>query len=166
VKGNDVVRVLGELGVILLLLQVGLEMDLAELGAVGRASLAVATIGVVTLLTAGTGVAWLFADNGKEALFIGAALTATSVGITARVFGDLRALAMIEARTVIGAAVADDVMGLVVLTVVVRLVSHGSVTVVSVLSILSIEVDFTAVGSLVDVLFARGLFAAVACDTC
>ncbi|TML61124.1 MAG: cation:proton antiporter, partial [Actinobacteria bacterium] len=162
VKGNDVVRVLGELGVILLLLQVGLEMDLAELGAVGRASLAVATIGVVTLLTAGTGVAWLFADNGKEALFIGAALTATSVGITARVFGDLRALAMIEARTVIGAAVADDVMGLVVLTVVVRLVSQGSVSVVSVLSIVSVAVAFLAVTSVVGVRFAPGLFAAVA----
>src|SRR5438046_5478245 len=87
VKGDDVLRVLGELGVILLLLQVGLEMDLAELGAVGRASLAVATIGVVTLLTAGTGVAWLFAEYGKEALFIVAALTATRVGITERVFG-------------------------------------------------------------------------------
>ena len=59
----------------------------------------------------------------------GAALTATSVGITARVFGDLRALATTEARLVLGAAVADDVMGLVVLTVVVRLVTEGSVSV-------------------------------------
>ncbi len=65
----------------------------------------------------------------KDALFVGAALTATSVGITARVFGDLRALATTEARMVLGAAVADDVMGLVVLTVVVRLVTEGSVSV-------------------------------------
>ena len=66
---------------------------------------------------------------------MGAALTATSVGITARVFGDLRALATTEARMVLGAAVADDVMGLVVLTVVVRLVTEGSVSVLSVLGI-------------------------------
>ena len=68
------------------------------------------------------------ASDGNTALFVGAALTATSVGITARVFGDLRALATTEARIVLGAAVADDVMGLVVLTVVVRLVTEGSVS--------------------------------------
>ena len=60
-------------------------------------------------------------------MFVGAALTATSVGITARVFGDLRALATTEARIVIGAAVADDVLGLVILTVVVKIATGGSV---------------------------------------
>ena len=63
--------------------------------------------------------------SGKEALFVGAALTATSVGITARVFGDLRALATVEAKTVLGAAVADDILGLVILTVVTRIVTAG-----------------------------------------
>src|SRR5256885_15456000 len=86
VKGDDVLRVLGELGVILLLLQVGLEMDLAELGAVGRASLTVAAVGVVVPFAAGFGVAAGNGLTGKQALFVGAALTATSVGITARVF--------------------------------------------------------------------------------
>ena len=57
------------------------------------------------------------------AIFLGAALTATSVGITARVFGDLRALATTEARIVLGAAVADDVLGLIILTVVVKVVT-------------------------------------------
>ena len=66
--------------------------------------------------------------SGKEALFVGAALTATSVGITARVFGDLRALATVEAKTVLGAAVADDILGLVILTVVTRIVTQGSVS--------------------------------------
>ena len=61
--------------------------------------------------------------DAKTAVFLGAALTATSVGITARVFGDLRALATTEARIVIGAAVADDVLGLVILTVVVKVVT-------------------------------------------
>ena len=63
--------------------------------------------------------------SGKEAVFVGAALTATSVGITARVFGDLRALATVEAKTVLGAAVADDILGLVILTVVTRIVTAG-----------------------------------------
>ena len=122
-------RTLGEIGVILLLLDVGLEMDLKELGKVGRTSLQVATIGVVAPLVLGLGAMSLMGEDFNTALFVGAALTATSVGITARVFGDLRALATPEARVVLGAAVADDVMGLVVLTVVVRLVTEGSVSV-------------------------------------
>ena len=65
----------------------------------------------------------------ETAIFLGAALTATSVGITARVFGDLRALATTEARVVLGAAVADDVIGLIILTVVVKVVSGEAITV-------------------------------------
>ncbi len=69
------------------------------------------------------------ATTSRRPLFVASALTATSVGITARVFGDLRALGDARgARIVLGAAVADDVMGLVVLTVVVRLVTEGSVS--------------------------------------
>ena len=93
------------------------------------ASLLVATVGVVTPLAA------RHRRDGADrrrlqdvAVRRRRALTATSVGITARVFGDLRALATTEARIVLGAAVADDVMGLVVLTVVVRLVTEGSVS--------------------------------------
>ena len=117
-EGDEVLRALGELGVILLLLDVGLEMDLGELRKVGRSSLSVATIGVVAPMVTGIIAMRLMGEDGNTALFVGAALTATSVGITARVFGDLRALATSEARIVLGAAVADDVMGLVVLTVV------------------------------------------------
>src|SRR5262245_12678185 len=90
---DEVLRVLGELGVILLLLEVGMEMDLRELGAVGRASLSVATVGVVVPFVTGFGVGLGFGMDTNEALFVAAALTATSVGITARGFGDLRALA-------------------------------------------------------------------------
>ncbi len=125
--GSGALRVLAEIGVILLLLEVGMEMDLGELGAVGRASLLVAIGGVVVPFVLGAGAALALGEPGKTAIFLGAALTATSVGITARVFGDLKALASIESRTVLGAAVADDVLGLVILTVVVRLVTEGSV---------------------------------------
>ncbi len=128
VESGEVLRTLGELGVILLLLQVGMEMDLAELGGVGRASLLVALVGVAAPFAAGYGAMMSLGEDGHTALFVGAALTATSVGITARVFGDLRALSRIEARTVLGAAVADDVLGLVILTVVVRIVTAGSVS--------------------------------------
>jgi Na+:H+ antiporter len=148
---NQTLRVLGEIGVILLLLQVGMEMDLRELGAVGRASVSVAVVGVVLPMLGGFGVSELFGYDAKTALFLGAALAATSVGITARVFSDLRALASVEARTVLGAAVADDVLGLVILTVVVRIVSEGSVSVLSVLGIFAIALAFlvatTAVGT-------------------
>ena len=120
---------LAELGVLLLLVQVGMEMDLAELGKVGRASMAVAVIGVVVPFVAGAGAGIGLGWDTDTAIFLGAALTATSVGITARVFGDLRALATTEARIVLGAAVADDVLGLIILTVVVKVVTGDSVTV-------------------------------------
>ena len=80
----------------------------------------------------GFGVGEAFGHDTNTSLFLGAALAATSVGITARVFSDLRALATVEARTVLGAAVADDVLGLVILTVVVRIVTEGSVSIADV----------------------------------
>ncbi len=162
VGGDDeVLRTLGEIGVILLLLEVGMEMDLRELGKVGRTSLLVAVAGVVAPLVLGLGAASLMGEDGKTALFVGAALTATSVGITARVFGDLKALATTEARIVLGAAVADDVMGLVVLTVVVRIVTEGSVSVLSVAGIIGVAVLFLVAGGVVGLRLAPPLFSAI-----
>jgi Kef-type K+ transport system membrane component KefB len=160
-RDDEVLRLLGELGVILLLLDVGLEMDIGELRKVGRASLSVATIGVVVPMALGIGAMHLMGETGNTALFVGAALTATSVGITARVFGDLRALATSEARIVLGAAVADDVMGLVVLTVVVRLVTEGSVSALSVAGIIGVAVAFLVVGGAVGLRGAPVLFRVV-----
>ena len=136
---------LAEIGVLLLLLQVGMEMDLGELGKVGRSSLLTAVIGVAAPFAAGVAVALPFGVGTETAIFIGAALTATSVGITARVFGDLRALATTEARVVLGAAVADDVLGLVILTVVVKVVTGGSVGVGVVVGTLGLAVLFLLV---------------------
>ena len=120
--------VLAEIGVLLLLVQVGMEMDLGELGRVGKASLLVAVIGVVAPFVVGTGAGVALGQDTETAIFLGAALTATSVGLTARVFGDLRALATVEARVVLGAAVADDVLGLIILTIVVKVVTGDSIT--------------------------------------
>ena len=158
VHGDDVVRVLGEIGVILLLLEVGLEMDIAELASVGRAAILVASIGVVAPFALGDGVGLLFGMTGKEALFVGAALTATSVGITARVFGDLKVLATVEARTVLGAAVADDVIGLVILTVVVRLVTAGSVSVLDVGQVIAVALVFLVGATMIGLWLAPPAF--------
>jgi Na+:H+ antiporter len=157
--GNDeTLRVLGELGVILLLLQVGMEMDLGELAAVGRASVSVAVVGVAVPMASGFLVMTAIGESSNTALFLGAALAATSVGITARVFSDLRALASVEARTVLGAAVADDVLGLVILTVVVRIVSEGTVSVLDVLGIVGVALAFLVVSAALGSRAAPALF--------
>ncbi|MBU6317569.1 MAG: cation:proton antiporter, partial [Acidobacteria bacterium] len=145
------IGVLAEIGVLLLLLAVGMEMDLAELGKVGRPSLLVAVIGVAAPFAVGTAVGLAFGEPTETAVFFGAALTATSVGITARVFGDLRALATVEARIVLGAAVADDVLGLVILTVVTKVVTGGDVGVGLVAETLGLAVAFLLVTGVIGV---------------
>src|SRR3954467_13701335 len=158
VGNGDVLRTLGELGVVLLLLEVGMEMDLGELGKVGKTSMAVATIGVVSPLVLGLGAMLAIGDDFNTSLFVAAALTATSVGITARGFGDLGALSTSEARVVLGAAVADDVMGLIVLTVVVRVVTEGTISVVGVAGVLFGAVAFLVVGGALALWLAPHLF--------
>ena len=153
--------VLAEIGVLLLLLSVGMEMDLGELGKVGAAAMSVAVVGVIVPFAGGTGLGLALGQDTNAAIFIGAALTATSVGITARVFGDLRALATIEARIVLGAAVADDVLGLIILTVVVKLVTGGAVGVGTVAETLGLAVLFLAGTGLVGVLVVPRLFRAL-----
>jgi Kef-type K+ transport system membrane component KefB len=112
---------LAEIGVILLLFEVGLETDLRSFARLGASALTVALIGVATPFALGfAAVKLLSIGSGSTelAIFMGAAMTATSVGITARVFADLRRLHTDEAKTIIGAAVIDDVIGLIILGVV------------------------------------------------
>ena len=121
-ESGDVVSTLAEIGVVLLLFEVGLETNLDEFIELGSTSLVVALIGVVVPFALGFGSIYSLGLGGENqfeiALFVGAAMTATSVGITARVFGDLGALKSKEAKTIIGAAVVDDILGLLILTVV------------------------------------------------
>lgn len=154
----DMVLLLGEIGVILLLFQVGLEMDLGEMAKVGKPAFVVAIIGVAVPFAAGFGVAATFGEDAKVALFIGATLTATSVGITARVLGDLRALALRESRIVLGAAVADDVLGLVILTVVVKVVTEGSISAGVVLETIGLAVGFLLITGLLAIYVIPRLF--------
>ena len=123
VGGDDggLLSTLAEIGVILLLFEVGLETDLRSFARLGPSALLVALLGVATPFALGFfAVKWLSIGSGSTelALFMGAAMTATSVGITARVFADLRRLHTDEAKTIIGAAVIDDVVGLIILGVV------------------------------------------------
>jgi Kef-type K+ transport system membrane component KefB len=161
VHSSEALQTLAQLGVILLLLEVGLEMDLRELSSVGRASIGVAIVGVVLPIVAGALSGLALGMDGKEALFVGAALTATSVGITARVFGDLRALATVEARTVLGAAVADDILGLVILTVVTRIVTEGSVSPLGVSWVIVVAVGFIILTTVLGLRLAPPVFATI-----
>src|SRR6266481_9989782 len=119
-RDSAMLRVVAEIGAILLLFEVGVESDLVQLLAVGWSSLLVATLGVIAPMVLGYLVArYLIPDaSWLSHLFVGGTLTATSVGITARVLKDLGKSNTKEARIILGAAVADDVIGLVVLAVI------------------------------------------------
>lgn len=114
------IDMLARLGVLILLFEVGLESTVAQMLKVGLSSFVVATLGVVAPFALGWGVgAWLLPQSSIYAhAFLGATLCATSVGITARVLKDLGRSQSNEARVILGAAVIDDVLGLVILSVV------------------------------------------------
>lgn len=115
---TDVHHTLQELGAIVLLFMVGLDTRLPEVRAVGGRALAVGTTGIVIPFVAGAGFIAAIGRPGDEAAFIGAAMVATSVGITARVLADLGVVHEVESRIILGAAVVDDVLGLLVLALV------------------------------------------------
>jgi Kef-type K+ transport system membrane component KefB len=119
-KANAIIAALAEVGVIVLLFEVGLESNLGEMLEVGWSSLFVAVAGVVAPFLLGWGVSAYFLPQETRLahFFIGATLCATSVGITARVLRDMNRLKTRESRIILGAAVIDDVLGLVILAVV------------------------------------------------
>ena len=131
---SEVISLLSEIGVIVLLFEIGLESDLKELIRVGPQAAVVATVGVVAPFVAGTaGLYYLFGVPAIPSIFAGAALTATSIGITAKVLSELGRLTSKEGQIIIGAAVLDDVLGIVVLAVVASLVKTGEIQVSNVL---------------------------------
>ena len=157
-KTNETIAALAELGVIILLFEVGLESDLRQMMEVGWSSLLVALLGVVAPFFLGWAVSAYFLPEGGTLthIFIGATLCATSVGITARVFKDLGKLTTREARIILGAAVIDDVLGLLILAVV-----SGAITAAAVGGSLSgFEIAWIAAKSLAFLIasIAIGLF--------
>jgi Kef-type K+ transport system membrane component KefB len=122
---GDFFYILSQLGVIFLLFGVGLETPFSELRKVGRTAFFVALLGVILPFFGGMALFLALNYGMNEALFVGAAMVATSVGITARVIKDMNLMEAKEARVIIDAAVIDDVMGLIVLSMVVG-ISEGS----------------------------------------
>jgi Na+:H+ antiporter len=124
---SDITASLAELGAIFLLFHVGLETSPQDLLRVGKQALQVALLGVAAPFILGFGYMWLRGDKIHEAVFVGAALVATSVGITARVLGDMDALRSRVARIILGAAVFDDILGMVLLAVVSGMAAGGGI---------------------------------------
>jgi Kef-type K+ transport system membrane component KefB len=139
------IDVLAEIGVVLLLFAVGLETRLDELRKVGRSATWVGVLGVLVPFV--LGAAWAHASgfDWHRSLFVAAAFVATSAGITASVLRQLGALQRIESRVILGAAVVDDVLAMLLLGVVVALQGEGGVDATSLVIVIAQAIGFVVV---------------------
>ncbi|MDR1122813.1 MAG: cation:proton antiporter [Endomicrobium sp.] len=149
---------ISEVGAVILLFEAGLSTDIKEFLKVGGWATSVAFIGVIVPYFFGYLVFLYFGLSSAQAIFAGAVLTATSVGITARIFTDLKKLETKEAKIVLGAAVIDDVIGLAILAVVLKLVQGGTVTFRTVASVSGSAVLFLVLSVAAGTLIAPTLF--------
>lgn len=150
-KHNELLEFLAQLGVVVLLFQVGLESNVTEMAKTGWRAFWVAVVGVTVPFILGTylvGPVIMPGLSNNAYLFLGAALTATSVGITSRVFQDLGKLKIPEAKIILGAAVIDDVLGLVILAVVAAIAKTGTVSVTEI-GWISLKAGLFLVGALI-----------------
>ena len=150
VRASETLRFLAQIGVLLLLFDVGLEIDLSAFLKVGASAALVAIAGVIAPLGLGwASTRWLLPGSSTLVhIFIGATLTATSVGITVRVLKDLGVTGCSEGQTIIGAAILDDVLGLIVLAVVAGSVSGAASGINSVSAVSIAVIVLKAVGFL------------------
>ncbi|MFT4059484.1 MAG: cation:proton antiporter [Legionella sp.] len=139
-----VVDIFSRYGVIFLLFMVGLETSIEELKHTGRDSFLVAVIGVIAPMILGFSMAFLLLPNEsyQADLFVAATLSATSIGITAHVLAEMKKLRTREARTILGAAMLDDVLGLIILAVVSSIVIKGAVDMMAVMRIIFASLAF------------------------
>ena len=144
VEPTEALEIFAELGVVFLLFWVGLETRLSEMREVGRVASAVGVFGVVVPFAAGFGAGAAFGENAETSVFIGAALVATSVGITSAVLIQLGAIATTAARTILGAAVIDDILAMVLLAVAVGVAEQGGVDVGSIAVVIGLALGFVA----------------------
>lgn len=142
---NEPLEVLAEIGVVLLLFSVGLETRLDDLKRVGRSAFLVGVLGVIIPFVMGSAWAHLSGFPWNKSLFIAAAFVATSAGITARVLQELGALQRVESRVILGAAVIDDILAMLLLGVVVALQAGDSVNIGSLAVVLVEAVGFLLV---------------------
>jgi Kef-type K+ transport system membrane component KefB len=157
--GSDpFIDIFARVGVVVLLFEVGLETQLGDMMKVGGSSLLVATLGVIVPMILGflVGEA-LRPDISRNAhLFLGATLAATSVGITARVLKDMGRIKDRESQIILGAAVIDDVLGLILLAVVSGIVTAGTVSFGGIARITTVSIIFLAISLLIGERFVRG----------
>ena len=159
---SEVISVLAELGVIILLFEIGLESDLRELKEVGYQAAIVAVVGVVAPFATGTvGLMFFFNVTAIPAIFAGAALTATSIGITSKVLSELGHLKSKEGQIIVGAAVIDDVLGIIVLAVVASLAKTGEVDIFNVIYLI-FSASVFLIGSILLGKFFNQTFVAIA----
>jgi Kef-type K+ transport system membrane component KefB len=158
---DPLLHVLAELGVLLLLFLIGLETNIQRLLSVGGASLAVALAGVILPFAAGYGVGMWLGYPTTVSVFLGAALTATSVGITARVLSDLGHLKSDESQVILGAAVVDDILGLVLLSVVSAMAAGQKLTVIGVGKTFGIAFGFVFLAIVIGSVLAPRLIALI-----
>lgn len=159
VDPNDpVIATMAEIGVIVLIFEIGLETELASLVRVGSVATTVAVAGVVVPFGLGYGSARALGLEQAPALVCGAALCATSVGISARVLSEIGWLNTREGQVVLGAAVIDDVIGLVILAVVAALVAGVTLTFGAVARITGVAIAFVVLAVLVGMVIARPIF--------
>ena len=144
VEADEVLEVFAELGVVFLLFWVGLETKLSDLREVGRLAVLVGVLGVALPLLGGVGIGFLRDEETATTVFIGAALVATSVGITSAVMIDLGVLDRRASRIVLGAAVVDDVLALILLSIAAGLATEGAVDVAGVAVVLALAIAFLA----------------------
>ncbi len=142
---NPAIHALAEMGVVILLFEIGLHTDIRSLARTGGSALAVAIAGVVLPFAGGYWVATMLGVDTLPAIVCGAALTATSIGISARVLSDLGCLTTPEGQIVLGAAVIDDVVGLVILTVVSSMAAGAAVTFGGIAGTSALALGFIAV---------------------
>jgi Kef-type K+ transport system membrane component KefB len=149
---DPVIHAIAELGVLVLLFQIGLHTDLRSLRKVGGSAAMVAAVGVVAPFVGGYLAFQALGAGVMPSLIAGAALTAMSIGISARVLSDLGRLNTPEGQVVLGAAVLDDVIGLIILSVVSGLAAGGTVSVLGIA-----RTSGVAIGFIVVALVAGGL---------
>jgi Kef-type K+ transport system membrane component KefB len=142
VEVGEVLRVFSELGVVFLLFWVGLETRLSEMREVGGTALAVGSAGVVLPFLCGIGFGLALGESSETSVFLGAALAATSAGITSATFLQLGIAKRRSARTVLGAAVVDDILALILLSVAVGMAADGGVDAGKIALALAIAVGF------------------------
>jgi Kef-type K+ transport system membrane component KefB len=160
--GDPVISALSEIGVIVLLFEIGLHTDLESLLEVGKSALVVGLVGVAVPFALGYWVAQLIGLPVVPAVVCGAALTATSIGISARVLSDLGQLETPEGQVVLGAAVLDDVVGLIILAVVSGVAAGASVSLAGIGVNIAVSVGFIVAALLLGGLLAPPLFRVIA----